>query len=75
MNSKTRRWVIAAGAVAILAYNIPFLGDWAKVTPTLLYDRFTAYGLESALPVASLVILISLIIFVVLRYIALRGEN
>ena len=63
------------GAVAILAYNVPFLGDWTKVTPTLLYDRFTAYGLDYALPVASLVILICLIIFVVLRYMALRGEN
>jgi molybdate/tungstate transport system permease protein len=63
------------GAVLILAYYVPFLGDRATVAPILVADRFTAFGLDYALPVASLVILISLIIFVALRYIALRGEK
>jgi molybdate/tungstate transport system permease protein len=63
------------GAVLILAYYVPFLGDRAAVAPILVADRFTAFGLDHALPVASLVILISLVIFVALRYIALRGDK
>jgi len=63
------------GAVLILAYYVPFLGDRATVAPILVADRFTAFGLDAALPVASLVILISLVIFVALRYIALRGDK
>ena len=63
------------GAVLILAYYVPFLGGYQTVAPILVADRFTAFGLDSALPVASLVILVSLVIFVLLRYIALRGEK
>lgn len=63
------------GAVLILAYHVPFFGDWAMVAPVLVNDRYTAHGLDTALPVASLVILISLVIFVALRYIALRGDK
>ncbi len=48
------------GAIVILAYH-------PMVAPVLIYERFEAYGLDYALPVASLMILISLIIFVLLR--------
>ena len=63
------------GAVLILAYHVAFFGDWAVVAPVLVNDRYAAYGLDYALPVASLVILVSLVIFVALRYIALKGEK
>lgn len=63
------------GAVLILAYYVPFLGGYQTVAPILVANRFTTFGLDYALPVASLVILVSLVIFVLLRYIALRGEK
>jgi molybdate/tungstate transport system permease protein len=63
------------GAVMVLAYYVPFLGGQQMVAPVLVWFRFDASGLDSALPVASLVIIISLVIFVALRYMALRGEK
>lgn len=48
------------GAVIIIAYN-------PKVTPILIYERFTAYGLKYAIPVTVIFISISLIVFVLLR--------
>jgi len=63
------------GAVMVLAYYVPFLGGQQMVAPVLVWFRFDASGLDAALPVASLVIIISLIIFVALRYMALRGEK
>jgi molybdate/tungstate transport system permease protein len=62
------------GAVMILAYYVPFLGGQQMVAPVLVAHRLD-YGLDAARPVAALVILISLVIFVVLRYLALRGEK
>jgi ABC-type sulfate transport system permease component len=44
------------------------------VAPVLVAHRLD-YGLDAARPVAALVILISLVIFVALRYLALRGER
>jgi molybdate/tungstate transport system permease protein len=48
------------GAVIILAYH-------PMVAPVLLYERFESFGLNYSRPVATLVILICLITFVVLR--------
>jgi len=62
------------GAVMIVAYFVPFLGGQQMVAPVLVAYRLD-FGLDAARPVAALIILISLIIFVALRYIALRGEK
>ncbi len=48
------------GAVVILAYH-------PMVAPVLLYQRFESFGLDSARPVAAVMILICLVIFVLLR--------
>ncbi len=50
------------GAVVILAYH-------PMVAPVLIFERFESYGLNYARPVATLVILISLAVFLVLRWI------
>lgn len=63
------------GAVLILAYYVPFLGQHARVAPVLVADRFTSFGLDYARPVTALVILVSLVMFVVLRTMAYRGEK
>lgn len=51
------------GAVVIIAYH-------PMTTPTLIFERFGAFGLEEAKPVAALFVLISLAVFVLLRWIA-----
>ncbi|MBS3806676.1 MAG: ABC transporter permease [Bacteroidales bacterium] len=48
------------GAVVIVAYH-------PMVTPVLIYERFGAYGLQYARPVAVLFILVSLAFFILLR--------
>ena len=53
------------GAVVILAYH-------PMIAPILIYERFESYGLNYARPVATLVILISLGIFLLLH---LVGQN
>ena len=50
------------GAVIIIAYN-------PKVTPILIYERFTTYGLKYAVPVTVIFISISLMIFIFLKVI------
>ena len=50
------------GAVVILAYH-------PMIAPVLLYERFQAFGLKYASPVATLIILICLLAFVLLRVI------
>ena len=50
------------GAIVILAYH-------PMVAPILVYERFESYGLAYARPVASLVILISLGVFFLLRWV------
>lgn len=54
------RAVSEFGAVLILAY-------YPRVGPTLIYERFTSLGLESARPVAVLLVAVCLIFFVALR--------
>jgi molybdate/tungstate transport system permease protein len=48
------------GAVVMLAYH-------PKTIPVLVYERFTGFGLDAAQPVALLVILAALALFVVIR--------
>ncbi|MBN1151544.1 ABC transporter permease [candidate division WOR-3 bacterium] len=55
------------GAVLILAYNVNFFGNYVRVAPILVAERFNSFGLEYAKPVTAIVILISLVVFVVLR--------
>ena len=48
------------GAIVVLTYN-------PKVASVLSYERFTAYGLGSALPVAAVLVLLALVPIAVLR--------
>lgn len=54
------RAVSEFGAIVILTYN-------PKVASVLSYDRFTSFGLDSALPVAAVLVLLSLVPLLVLR--------
>jgi len=56
------------GAVVILAYH-------PMIAPVLVYERFETYGLDYARPVAVLLILVSVLVFIVLRTIAYRGDK
>jgi len=69
------RAVSEFGAVLIIAYHVPFLGGHPVVAPILVADRFGSFGLDYARPVAVLVILLSLIVFIALRTLAFRGEK
>jgi len=59
------RAVSEFGAIVILAYN-------PKVASVLSYDRFNAYGLDAALPVAAVLVLLALVPLLVLR--SLRAQ-
>ncbi len=50
------------GAVVIIAYH-------PMTAPVMIYDRFNSFGLNYALPVTALMILISILIFIVIRII------
>jgi molybdate/tungstate transport system permease protein len=54
------RGISEFGAVVILAY-------YPITTPILIFERFQNFGLQSALPVTVLLILISFVIFFILR--------
>ena len=60
------RAVSEFGAIVVLTYN-------PKVTSVLGYDRFTSYGLPEALPVAAVLVILSLLPLSFLR--ALRYER
>jgi molybdate/tungstate transport system permease protein len=51
------------GAVIVVAYH-------PMITPVLIYERFSSFGLKYARPVSVLFILISLSIFIILRWLA-----
>lgn len=51
------------GAVIIVAYH-------PMVAPVLIYERFTAYGLKYSQPVAVWLILVSLLLFLLLRLVS-----
>jgi molybdate/tungstate transport system permease protein len=54
------RGISEFGAVIMLAYH-------PRIVPVLVYERFTGFGLVAAQPVATLLILASLIVFLVLQ--------
>jgi molybdate/tungstate transport system permease protein len=63
------RGISEFGAVVILAYH-------PKIVPVLVYERFAGFGLNAAQPVAVLLILASLTVFVLLQaLLASRGGD
>jgi molybdate/tungstate transport system permease protein len=62
------RGISEFGAVIILAYH-------PMIAPVLVYERFETYGLDYARPVAVLLIIVSVVVFIILRTIANRGEK
>ena len=56
------------GAVVILAYH-------PKIVPVLVYERFAGFGLDAARPIAVLLILAALTVFVVLRTVLRRSQG
>jgi len=56
------------GAVIIIAYH-------PMIAPVLVYEKFETYGLNYARPIAVILILISLIVFVILRFLLYRKEH
>ena len=54
------RAVSEFGAVLVIAY-------WPLVGPTLIYERFTSFGLKASRPVAVLLVLVCGAIFVAAR--------
>lgn len=63
------RGISEFGAVVILAYN-------PKIVPTLVYERFEGFGLAAAKPVAVIIVLVALVVFVLLRVLLLpRGRT
>ncbi len=61
------RSVSEFGAIVILAYH-------PKVASILIFDRFTLYGLPAAVPVAALLLLVALGVFLALRWLEPRPE-
>jgi molybdate/tungstate transport system permease protein len=57
------RAVSEFGAILVIAY-------YPRIGPTLIYERFTSFGLGSSRPVAVLLLAISLILFIALRMFA-----
>jgi molybdate/tungstate transport system permease protein len=60
------RAVSEFGAIVVLAYH-------PRVASVLSYERFTAFGLREALPVAAVLVLLALVPLAALR--ALRGDD
>jgi molybdate/tungstate transport system permease protein len=60
------RAVSEFGAIVILTYN-------PKVASVLSYDRFNAFGLDAALPVAAVLVLLALVPLLVLRSLRVRA--
>ena len=54
------RGISEFGAVVILAYH-------PKIVPVLVYERFEGFGLAAAQPVALLLIIVALVVFIFLR--------
>ncbi len=56
------------GAVVIIAYH-------PMITPILIYEKFGAFGLKYAQPVAAIFMIVTLIVFIILRIITNKKEN
>lgn len=54
------RGISEFGAVMVIAYH-------PMIAPVLLYDRYSAYGLEGARPIAAIIIVFCIVFFVVIR--------
>ena len=54
------RGISEFGAVVILAYH-------PKIVPVLVYERYEGFGLKAAEPVALILILVALVVFILLR--------
>ncbi len=61
------RGISEFGAVVVIAY-------YPMVAPTLIYERYLSQGLSAAMPVAAILILLSLIVFVALRILVRRED-
>jgi molybdate/tungstate transport system permease protein len=55
------------GAVIILVYH-------PMTTPVLIFDRFSSYGLRYSAPVAAVIIGLSAVVFLIIRFIANRFD-
>jgi len=62
------RGISEFGAIIILTYH-------PMTTPVLIFERFEAYGLKFAYPVAALLVLICLVLFSLFRFFASRGDR
>jgi molybdate/tungstate transport system permease protein len=62
------RGISEFGAVIVLTY-------YPMVAPTLIYQRFETLGLSYSQPIAALLIIICITGFIVLRWLAYRGEK
>ncbi len=62
------RGISEFGAVVILAYH-------PKVIPVLVYERFAGFGLAAAQPVAVILIVIALVVFVLLQTVLTRRDR
>ncbi len=62
------RGISEFGAVLVLTYH-------PRIASILVYERFESYGLNWSRPVAVLLILVCLTVFVVLRYISQGGQR
>ena len=62
------RGISEFGAVLIIAYH-------PMIAPILVWERFESYGLDYSRPVAVLLILVCLIVFIILRAVAYRGDK
>ena len=51
------------GSIVILTYN-------PKVASVLIYDRFTLFGLPAAVPAAAVLLLLALLVFLVVQFLA-----
>jgi len=56
------------GAVVIVAYH-------PMIAPVMIYERFTAYGIKYSQPVAVWLIVVSLLLFLLLRICSSPKEN
>lgn len=62
------RGVSEFGAVVILTYH-------PMIAPVLVYERFETLGLKYSQPVAAILVIVSIVIFIALRAVATRGEK
>jgi len=62
------RGISEFGAVIILAYH-------PMIAPVLVYERFETYGLDYARPIAVILIMVTVLVFIVLRTLAYRGDK